>query len=264
MTSRTSICETVFERNYGLSPIELASGDIVMRISVPDWQDFVTAMIHHPGHTPGIINTEPFILTPELITATDIPLEGIASNRGQIETRARFAQELTTMRPNGFLLLNTVLFDDRHTKPRIGTQRIADGSIKSSTFKITGNMPQEQEVFTQAIPPDGTLTEAIMRARAAEDLPPPFWGIQPLTCADFIDHSDILHPDTTAALISSCWPVDASSSVRPNDSRQQAFIEDLCARAFSEHPNLQDIVMADRLPLNSTAPGPFNLHSYRL
>lgn len=255
--------ETIFDRNYGVKPIELASGDIVMRISVPEWADFVMTMIHQPGHPPGSYATGPFMLTPELITSTDIPPNTIHANRDRVAQRVTTARELSAMRPNSHLLLNTVIFDDSHPKPRIGTLHMYDGAIKGRAFKISANNPQERETFAQIMSPDDTVTRAVKRARAAGDIVPPFWGVQPLTCADFIDHSDILHPKTTAALISSCWSMPADPETHPPEARQLMFLEDLCTQAFTEHPNLQDIVMADRLPPNSKAVGPYNLHAYR-
>lgn len=237
----------VFDRNYGVGHLPTTTGDIITTISQPDWEAFIGKLAEFTqcGQQIGSL-----ILSPELITSTDIDHGSVADLKTVIEDRVNEATSLTAQIPEATLLLGTVVFDETTVKPRNALVFLKNGIEVGRTHKVTPLGLPEREAFHLS---------ANLR-----DIQKPKPNTMVIICSDLIEHPYI-DDEVVTLLVSGCWGVPTS---RPGwtaspDHRLARGIELSTEELFARHTNLETIVMTDRVPTPSTVKGPFNFIARR-
>jgi predicted amidohydrolase len=237
----------IFERNYGVSHVP-AGGDQITTVSQPDWESFVGSM---DDLSQNVQQVGSLILSPELITSSDISLSAIRESREVIQDRVSEAAALTTKFPESTLLLGTVVFDETVVKPRNALVFLKNGMEIGRTHKVT---------------PLGTPErEALLVSAEPSDIQKPKPDTMAIICSDMIEHPYI-DDKVSTLLVSGCWGVPLGRVGWPAspDHRLVKAIELTTEDLFARYHNLQTVVMADRVPSPSTAKAPFNFVARRL
>lgn len=234
-----------FDRAYGVRHISTPSEDIITTISRPDWLSFRDSLENITSYG----EAGNFILSPELVTSTDIPLGEIAVKRTLIQERVHEAKLLTVNHPSSTLLLGTAVFNAEGTRARNAVLFLRDGTEIGRTHKVHTEVRAEQEVFYRPNVPD-------VRKPAPH--------IAAIISADLIDPPRTVDSAGTL-LISSCWsvPIGHPDSAPSTEPRLKDGLTMFTQELFDNNPQLNTVVMADRVPEVSQAVAPFNFVATR-
>jgi hypothetical protein len=235
-----------FERAYNVQHIGTYAGDGITSISRPDWPSFqdVLEFLVSAGDAPG-----DFILSPELITCADIRPGDLPSRRSLIADRIQTVKTLSIHIPESIILLGTPLFED-DDQPHNAVLFVRDGEEVGRTHKSFTQVQVEKESLHQSDMPDARRPRPHIAALISADL------IHP---PSIIDGANTL-------LVSSCWgaPAHPEGAGAVSDPQLQLALIDFTEQVFVDNPQLDTVVMTDRVPEGSRAIAPFNFVANRL
>jgi hypothetical protein len=262
-------------RKEGIHNFELHNGQTVTGFSFNTWKGFKHTLerMAEASETIGSL-----LITPELVTIGNQPIEMVVPSRPVIKKRIKKVMELSTAFPESTIVLGTPTFRPSH-KPRNSLVYIKDGQEIGRTYKLPGGSSVEPQVFEQA----KTFSDSC----ALPNHP----SILPMLSSDLFLHTwtdnllgymfsgDKAHdgkkqpsPFTDVVdtlVVSAGWnvPVVNHEWVR-NDDYHIKQLDFFAQKLFVERPQLQDIVVVDRLP-HPVAPGvgqqePINAHYQRI
>lgn len=256
-----------YARAYGSHDFTVAHGEVVSVLSEASWEAFSDRLISAPA--PGNI-----ALSPELITSP-MPLEEIPDHRDVIEARIEEAKEASTRFPATTVILGSATFNNSTGRPANSQLFIRDGIVRAQNNKRFSINPDEKKIFTlrqaESLPQSitgrlaGLVCSDILGASA---------GGNPMTLGLLYEGSDETSPlpiaDEAADtfLMSGCWAVPVVSDpaldrIINREDRFRFALEGSMARLFRNYPNLQDVVVADRLAPDSGVDLPYNAHFAR-
>lgn len=235
-----------FNRTYGVRHISTHAEDTITSISRSDWLSFRDSLENITSSG----DAGDFVLGPELITSTDIPLGEIAVERTVIEERVHEATLLTISHPDTTLLLGTAVFDGTADRPRNAVLFLQDGREIGRTYKTYIRGAAERQSFHR-------------RERPEVQKPAPH--IAALICSDLVAPPDIIKSADTL-LISSCWgaPGGHPGFVQSTETSLKDALPRYTQELFDNNPSLETVIMADRVPEGSQALAPFNFVATRM
>lgn len=235
-----------YERRPDVYEFATHDGIPVHAVALPTWEETEAALAQA---TP----LRGYVLTTELITSP-YPLEEIPRHLDQVEQRVDRTVELSRLHPEATILLGTVTTDASGTL-RNSLAIIRNGEVTGHTDKRGVMWPDEAAIFM------GTRRE-----QASLGV-----GRTALICSDLItaaaDGRHAAHPsdghallldDTQTLLVSSCWAVPRFRGLFTPDSDDERYrraLERTISELFAGHPNLREVIMADRaIPDSPVAP----------
>jgi hypothetical protein len=235
----------VFERSYGVRHIVTPGGDTITAVSQPDWEGFAHALDRINQQGAG-----GFIMSPELITSTDVDLSVLSERQELIEDRIAEAKKLTRQLPKSTLLLGSVAFDQTVEKPRNAVLFLQDGNEVGRTYKQNPIGKYEREFLHDTTGPN--------------DIVRPAPNILNIICSDLVSPPPI-DAEVDTLLVNACWgtPVGYPGIAASPDHRHLEFIQYITDDLFEQNTSLSAIIMTDRAPESNSMAGPFNFIATR-
>lgn len=262
-------------RKEGTHTFELHNGNTVTGFSYDTWKVFEDTLQRKAEASEKIGS---LVLTPELITMGGQPIEMVMSSRPVIKKRINKVKELSTAFPKSTIVLGTPTFESDH-KPRNSLLYIQDGQAIGRTHKLPGGSSVEPQVFEQA--------KSFSDSRALPNYP----AILPMLSSDLFVHIwddnllGYMFSDDTAQvseqqpspftdsvdtlMVSAGWNVPVANHAWTHDDDYHIKQLEFTAQTlFAKRPQLQDIIVIDRLP-HLAVPGvgqqtPLNAHYQRI
>lgn len=239
------IHQVTFERSYGTFNIPTHRGTVTIA-SQPDWESFADVVSVLDPRQIGQL-----VLSPELITVSDLDLSRIATHRHMIEERIENAKEITQRFPEATLLLGTAAFDEPGEKPRNTLLFIQDGREVGRTYKANPIVKQEVETFQKVRPYEARKPAA---------------GYMSIICSDLVMPPRI-GEDVETVLVSSCWstPSGYPGIIPMPQDQVESYTAYFAGELLDRFDSVQTIIMADRLPYEgqATTQGPYNFVARR-
>ncbi|MGD8373562.1 MAG: hypothetical protein PVI21_01760 [Candidatus Woesebacteria bacterium] len=255
-----------YERSYGRHDFELSSGEIVIAISAPDWEEYWKLLQENACSLTGTV------LSPELITS-QFELSDLCERQRVIEQRIARIIDFSNDIPDVVFALGTPVFDCCLPRPTNSLLFIGGGSIVARKNKTYIHPDTYEE---QAFRVDVHQGSSNLNTRTAS-----------LVCSDLINvaylqsvrwpgvtnysgsYDSSISDDTKVVLMAACWSMpltqrgSAVASVLPDEQRYKSQLEGCASKLFENHPRLTDLVIADRIFKESEVAGPFNVHYRR-
>lgn len=262
-------------RKEGTHTFELSNGHTVTGFSYDTWKTFKETLQRQAEASEKIGS---LVLTPELITIGGQPIEMVVSSQPVIKKRINKVKELSTAFPKSTIVLGTPTFEQDH-KPRNSLLYLKNGQEIGRTYKLPGGSSVEPQVFEQA--------KSFRDSRTLPNYP----SILPMLSSDLFVHiwddnllgymfsSDTAYVGKTqpspftesvdTLMVSAGWNVPVGNHAWTRDDEYHIKQLEFAAQTlFAKRPQLQDIVVIDRLP-HSAVPGvgqqtPLNAHYQRI
>lgn len=233
-----------FYRSYGVHNVSTHAGDSITIVSQPDWDTFAESVASLNTQDVGSL-----VLTPELITSPDITSRDVWAQQRIIEDRVEDIKGLTRRLPDATLLLGTAAFEHTVEKPRNAVLFLKNGQEVGRTYKAEPTVFEEMELYQEARP---------------EEVRKPVAHVASLICSDFLFLRNHLHNTAGTITVSSRFaaPTGAEESKPIRESDIRAVVEEDIFD-WPRLSNVQTIVMADTLPPQSHAQGPYNFVARR-
>lgn len=250
----SSLYTETYMQFYGVHRWKAGNTEITS-ISSPGWASF-TAQI------PKLSRRDTYVVSPEIITATEIDTDDVTSDRALIEERINYMKQASANMPRTVFLLGTPVFHGDE-KPTNGVLYLKAGEIIGSTNKRSGVADWEKKNF----------------AFVAEEPPSlvPGTDIGVLICADLgtatiytrhdsvLDrvlelggrenligtHPQFIHPDTKTLIVPSCWGIGANRYLIGNDNPDEYYqmqLRTISSSILRDYPQLERILVVDRCP----------------
>lgn len=227
--------EITWYRQSGVFNFTNSDGEPVTGVSAQTWEDYLNHVEDLPSKTSGII------ISPELITVTDIPFEKIARFRQEISKRILQLCEISRDLPNVNLMTGTPSFCDDTKLPYNTIVNISNGQYETKVRKWT-LAPSEEGNF------QSTLT--------AQALQQPY-STQSLICADMIAAQSLLNKAARHVQVSACWATPGFNYPNyqppPDEERYTDAMIYAINQLFTAH-SVQDLVVVDRTPPTTEIP----------
>ena len=249
--------ELTFVREYGTHHFELHNEQTVAVLSQPTWETCADALdeIVRSGAAPD------YILTPELITSANEPLEAIPARREDIEANIERVRLLSQDCADTTILLGSATFSQTLSRPRNSTLFVRGGHIYGQTHKRTMSSPRERDIF------DASLAFHVR----------PQTAVMSLVCFDFaqtaVDAITWTQPERKPTgwmeietmFVSACWAIPPVSKhfLAASEKRHMEVLRKSADALFEGYPKLQTIVFADRVPAGSLITEPLNFYARR-
>lgn len=238
-----------YRRRAGTHYFSTVDGVPVAAISAPNWEDFT-------GELEALPEASGYVLTPELMTATG-NLADIPQKFPEIDARVAAVRSISHRHPDATVLLGTPTLDS-NGRIRNSLAVIQDGKVGGYIDKRGLMWPEEERLFSAP-----HRQQARLRSL----------GHSALICSDMINASVVAPPsrnalltsDTKTLLVGSNWAIPRSEDFCTPDSYEERFggaLTTTVDRLFLGHPNLEEVIMADRA-VEGSGKAPFTAHFRR-
>lgn len=257
-----------YERGYGVHPFPVEGAvdsdpalQTVSVVSQPSWELFCSSIRASSRQSLGTI-----ALGPELITFPD-GLKAIPHQRELIEDRVNQLRMISLDYPETTFVFGTPTFDDSRNgskghRPSNSVLFVQKGWVLAQHNKQYPSLGAgEKDVFT--FEQEETLDHTIDPSIAA------------LVCSDIIgeaasddtremllsgvgtDPDKLIGDDVRTVLLSSSWaypikPDPLAGDLAMTDGRFRNALEMRVGRFFEKHPNVREVIVADRVPAGIT------------
>jgi hypothetical protein len=238
---------TRYERAPGIHTFITLDETPVTAIAVPTWQEFQESL----GTLQGV---EGYVVSPELITSSQVPIPEISDQRDQIETRINSVLDFSADHPDAMFLLGSATFDSDDLM-RNSLVVIRKGSIEGYIDKRAAMWSGEGKIFTAQPRTQAKLLILGHSAIVCSDI------ISAATYGRYPDDAlgkRLIDPRAETLFVSACWAVPQGSNVyaKPlDDSRFKVPLEKRIGQLFEYYPELKEVIMVDRQgPVKTVAP----------
>lgn len=207
----------------------------VTGISAQTWGDYVSYISDLPGDISGRV------ISPELITSTDMLLEEFTKFRREIGRRLILLCEISRDFPRVDFIVGTPDFSGGTQLPYNALARITNGHHKITERKrllTPSECGNFQPAPTMHTPEQSSSTQSLI-------------------CADMIVGSSHLHDNTRHVQASTCWAIpgftNPYSSPPPDEQRYTSAMRYVVNKLFATS-SVDDLVVVDRTPPTTDIP----------
>ena len=227
--------EVTWYRQNGLFNFTNSDDKPVIGISAQTWEDYLNHIENLPSKFSGQV------ISPELITITDIPLEKATRFQREISRRILQLCELSRDLPNADFMVGTPSFYDDTELPYNTLVKITNDQYKTNVRKWLLT-PSEEGNFWPAL-----TTQALQQP----------YSTQSLICADMVVAPSLLREDTRHVQVSACWATPGFSHPNyqppPDEKRYTDAMIYAINQLFTAHL-VRDLVVVDRTPPTTKIP----------
>lgn len=239
---------------YGVHRWKAGNTDITS-ISSPGWASFTKLL-------PQLSRRDTYVVSPEIITATELNTDDVLADRALIEERISYVKQASLNLPRTVFLLGTPLFHGGD-KPTNSMLYLKAGEVIGSTNKRSGVVDWEKKNFSFVAeePPSlipgsdigvlicadlGTAT-IYARNEVVKDRTLELGGRENLIGT----HPQFIQPDTKTLIVPSCWGIGGNQSFMDRYSPDIYYLLQLRTISSSilrDYPQLDRILVVDRCP----------------
>lgn len=253
------IAEEKYAISYGVHRWSLKDKNIKLltAVSANNWTDYTERL-------EGILPIDRLIVSPELITCTEIASANVSESRELIESRIEQMRMFSKSFLEATIVLGTAIFGEEE-KPKNGALFIKNGEIIGQTAKRSRVTSWENENFTfdteeKAVLIPGTSFEVLI----CSDLPLASLYSRPVEHLDevltrsghdnFIGHKpDFINKEAKGLISLNCWGIGANEyffrmyETSPDEYYRIQF-RNSSRLVFIKNPNIDEIAAIDRVP----------------
>ena len=252
-----------YRRSHDVHSFVTHEGSLVTAVSAPDWDSFSDMLENLPP-------TQGYIVSPELITCTDMPMAALADMHDIVAERTEHVRTISHAHPQAVIALGNVACT---TQGFMNQLEIIRGGTTVAAIHKTAFTDDELEVFAPGSH-DGerwTHHPTVQLALCHELIRVALNRGAPNDKLLEKYRTNALNEQAVSLLVSSCFAVPMSSRAesvysqyaKPDEERYRGQLETAVGYVFAAYPNLQDIIMTDRRPSQGTIE-PLNVHFRRL
>lgn len=227
--------EVTWYRQNGLFNFTNSDDKPVIGISAQTWEDYLDHIENLPSKVSGQV------ISPELITITDIPLEKATRFQREISRRILQLCELSRDLPNADFMVGTPSFYDDTELPYNTLLNISNGQCETKSRKWLLTLSEE-----------GNFRPAL----TTQTLQQPY-STQSLICTDMVVAPSLLREDTRHVQVSACWATPGFSHPNyqppPDEERYTDAMIYTINQLFTAHL-VRDLVVVDRTPPTTKIP----------
>lgn len=233
-------------------------------VSSHGWTSFVE-------HLKTLSPADLIVVSPELITTTEVGTDEAIPARDFIEERVDYVKKTSANMPGTIFLLGTPVFGDGE-KPTNSVLFLKAGEIIGLTNKRSGVTDWEKQNFTfVAEEPPSLIPESDIGVLICADLAtatiylnnePVKERVLQLGGRDNLIgvHPHFIHPEAKTLVIPSCWGIGANQNLVAggnHDEYYQMQLKAISTSVLRYLPQLEQILIVDRCPEGFSRPDDF-------
>lgn len=258
-SSLSNLVEGKYINSYGVHRWSLKDRGIkvLTGVSADNWTDFTNRL-------EGILPIDRLIVSPELITCTEIESENVTESRELIEDRVEQMRKFSMNFPEATIVLGTAIFGEEE-KAKNGALFIKDGEIIGKTTKKSTATEWEKENFSHDLDEKPVLIPGTnLGLLLCSDLS--FFSIfskgihfpeaffKKLKQENFIGKNpEFIHPETKGIIVSSCWGIGGNKLWQDVvgesvDSYYESQLRAVTTNIMMLNKEIDEIAVVDRVP----------------
>lgn len=239
--------EQVYQ-DYGVYNFRAKTGERVTGISRPDFESFM-------GDLDNLNVDTDIIVSPELITMTDINSQDLLQNKSVIDERLSSLVDKSVGNPDTTYVIGTPLFRGSDQKPENGVVIIRNGNTIGTVVKQSYSSEDEKEIFEQTAGHNGvnTIPGTKIGVLICSDLGvasmahrPAFSEVVKRKGGEHLSSKappDFIGDDVETVLVPAAW---SSEGAKDNEYYRNQLVS-VSNRTLENYPNLREIVVIDRV-----------------
>lgn len=258
-SSLSSLIEEKYINSYGVHRWSLKDKNIKLltAVSAGNWTDFTERL-------EGILPIDRLIVSPELITCTEIESANVSESRELIESRIEQMKKFSINFPEATIVLGTAIFGDEE-KPKNGALFIKNGEIVGETTKKSTATEWENDNFSHDLDEKAVLIPGTsLGLLLCSDLS--FFSIfskgihfpeaffKKLKQEDFIGKNpEFIHSEAKGIIVSSCWGIGGNKMWQDvvgesTDSYYASQLRAVTKNIMMLNKEIDEIAVVDRVP----------------
>ncbi|MBU1326933.1 hypothetical protein KKB64_00870 [Patescibacteria group bacterium] len=259
----SSLFDETYKKFYGVHRWKLGQTALAA-VSSPGWASFVE-------HLQILSPADTFVVSPELITTTEIGTDEVVPARALIEERIDYVKTVSAHMPATIFLLGTPVFGDREN-PTNSVLYLKAGGIIGQANKRSGVTEWEKAHFTfMAEEPPSLVPGSDIGVLICADLATATLYLRNELVNERVlqlggrdnligAHPRFIHPKARTLVVPSCWGIGANQNLVAKVNHDEYYrlqLQAISASVLRHSPELEHIVVVDRCPEGPFSPQEF-------
>jgi hypothetical protein len=248
--------EERYINSYGIYRWKLKDNNQITAISANNWTDFNNFLN-------TITSVDRLIVSPELITCTELETENVVDSKKLIEERIDKVKTISTQYPEATIILGTAVFGGEE-KSKNGVLFIKNGEVIGQSAKRSGVTAWEKENFTFDPEEKANLIPGTkLGVLICSDLPMASLYSESFEFLDIVlkktghgnlvgHNPNFIHQEAKALLVPSCWGIGGNEWLMEKneliDEYYKSGLKIATLRVLTNVPQVQEVVVVDRVP----------------